>query len=76
MNLTDADTLKFLKGSPVFLDDICAVYSPTIGEIVEEGYDKFQEYISILTATKPTSPLLISLTLKVRAAVAVCENAP
>lgn len=55
MNLTDADTLKFLKGSPVFLDDICAVYSPTIGEIVEEGYDKFQEYISILTATKPTS---------------------
>ncbi len=54
MNLTDTHTLKFLKGSPVFLDDICAIYSPTIGEIIEEGYDKFQEYISILTATKPT----------------------
>jgi len=41
MNLTDNETLKFLRGSPVFLDDICAVYSPTLGEIVDLGYDKF-----------------------------------
>ena len=53
MNLTDDEILKFQKGSPVFLDDICAVYSATIGEIVDLGYSKFQEYLSIITAVKP-----------------------
>jgi hypothetical protein len=41
MNLTDSEVLKFQKGSPVFLDDICAVYPATLGEIVDEGYDNF-----------------------------------
>ena len=54
MNLTDNEVLKFLKGGPVFIEDICAVYSVTLGEIVDVGYDKFQQYLSILTATKPT----------------------
>ena len=54
MNLTDNETLKFLKGSPVFIDDICAVYPATIGEIVDEGYDNFQRYLSILISEKPT----------------------
>ena len=54
MNLTDNEVLKFLKGGPVFIEDICAVYSATLGEIVDIGYDKFQQYLSILTATKPT----------------------
>jgi len=53
MNLTDNETLKFLKGSPVFIDDICAVYPATIGEIVDEGYDNFQRYLSILISEKP-----------------------
>ena len=53
MNLTDDEILKFQKGTPVFLDDICAIYSVTIGEIVDLGYTKFQEYLSIITATKP-----------------------
>ena len=53
MNLTDNETLKFLKGSPVFLDDICAVYPATIGEIVDEGYDNFQKYLGILLSEKP-----------------------
>ena len=53
MNLTDDEILKFQKGTPVFLDDICAVYSATIGEIVDLGYSKFQQYLSIITATKP-----------------------
>lgn len=53
MNLTDDEILKFQKGAPVFLDDICAVYSATIGEIVDLGYSKFQQYLSIITATKP-----------------------
>ena len=57
MNLTDNEVLKFLKGSPVFLDDICAVYPATIGQIIDEGYDNFQKYLSILTATKPTGKL-------------------
>ena len=53
MNLTDNEVLKFLRGSPVFISDICAVYPATLGEIVDLGYDKFQQYLSVLTATKP-----------------------
>ena len=53
MSLTDTDVLKFQKGTPVFIDDICAVFSPKLGEIVDLGYDKFQQYLSILTLTKP-----------------------
>ena len=57
MNLTDNETLKFLKGSPVFIEDICAVFPATLGEIVNEGYDTFQQYLGVLTATKPTTKL-------------------
>ena len=53
MNLTDDEILKFLKGTPVFLDDICAIYCPTIGEIVDLGYSDFSLFLSILTAQKP-----------------------
>jgi hypothetical protein len=41
MNLTDNEVLKFLKGSPVFIEDICAVYPATLGEIVDVGYENF-----------------------------------
>ena len=54
MNLTDNETLKFMRGSPVLLEDICAVYPATLGEIVDIGYDNFQSYLSILTTTKPS----------------------
>ncbi len=54
MNLTDNEVLKFQKGGPVFIEDICAVYSVTLGEIVDIGYDKFQQYLGILTADKPS----------------------
>ncbi len=54
MNLTDDEVLKFQRGSPVLLDDICAIYSVTLGEIVDIGYENFQQYLGILTATKPT----------------------
>lgn len=53
MNLTDNEILKFQRGTPILLDDICAIYSVTIGEIVDEGYDNFQQYLSILTMSKP-----------------------
>ena len=53
MNLTDNETLKFLRGTPVFVGDICAVYPAKMGEIIDLGYDKFQQYLSILTTTKP-----------------------
>lgn len=53
MNLTDNEVLKFLKGSPVFLEDICAIYPVTLGQIVEEGYDNFQQYLSVITTEKP-----------------------
>jgi len=39
MNLTDTEILKFLKGSPIFIEDICAIFPPTVGQIVDEGYD-------------------------------------
>ena len=54
MNLTDDEVLKFQKGSPVFIDDICAVYSATLGEIIDEGYSNFQKYLGILTSQKPS----------------------
>ena len=53
MNLTDTEILKCLKGSPVFIADICAVYPATLGEIIDLGYDKFQQYLSVATSTKP-----------------------
>ena len=54
MNLTDDEVLKFQRGAPVLLDDICAIYSATVGEIVDIGYSKFQQYVSVITAVKPT----------------------
>lgn len=54
MNLTDDDILKFQKGSPVFLDDICAIYPVTLGQIVDEGYSNFEKYLSILITEKPS----------------------
>ena len=53
MNLTDDMILKFQRGSPVLLDDICAVYSATLGQIVDLGYSKFQLLLGAITATKP-----------------------
>ena len=53
MNLTDNEVLKFQRGSPVLLEDICAIYPATLGEIVDIGYDNFQQYLGVLTATKP-----------------------
>lgn len=54
MNLTDSEVLKFLKGSPVLIDDICAIYPATLGEIIDLGYDTFQQYLAFITMTKPT----------------------
>lgn len=53
MNLTDNEILKFMKGSPIILDDICAIHSVKLGEIVDLGYDKFSQYLSVLTSEKP-----------------------
>ncbi len=53
MNLTDNEILKFQKGSPILLDDICAIYPATMGEIVDLGYDTFQKYLNVMTIEKP-----------------------
>ena len=53
MNLTDDEILKFQKGTPILFEDICAIYPATIGEIIDLGYTKFQQYLGILTALKP-----------------------
>ena len=54
MNLTDDYILKFQKGTPVLLDDICAIYPSTVGEIVDLGYSIFEQYLGIIVSTKPT----------------------
>ena len=53
MNLTDDHILKFQCGTPIFLDDICAIYPATLRQIVEIGYTTFQQYLSIILAEKP-----------------------
>lgn len=53
MNLTDDEVLKFQKGTPILFKDICAIYPRTVGDIVDLGYSKFQQYLGLLTATKP-----------------------
>lgn len=53
MNLTDSFVLKCMKGSAVMLEDICAIYPLTLGEIVDFGYDNFLYCLQILTMEKP-----------------------
>ena len=53
MNLTDSEILKFQRGTPIFIDDICAVYPAKLGEIVDIGYEEFQKYLGIITSEKP-----------------------
>lgn len=52
MTLTDDFTLKCMKGSPVFLDDICAIYPRTLGDIVDIGYSTFLKYINLFSMEK------------------------
>ena len=53
MNLTDDFVLKCQSGSPVFLEDICAIFPTTLREIAALGYEKFWQYIQVLTMQKP-----------------------
>ena len=54
MNSTDTNVLKFQCGCPVFVGkDVCALFSPTLREIAEVGYDTFLKYIAVLTNGKP-----------------------
>ena len=64
MNLTDDEVLKFQRGSPVFLEDICAIYPAKMGEIVDLGYSKFQQYLSVVLVEKPTNSQMRDETLK------------
>ena len=54
MNLTDSDILKFMAGEPILFEDICAVYSATLREIIEVGYNNFQQYLNIILFEKPS----------------------
>lgn len=53
MNLTDSEILKFQRGTPILLEDICAIHNATIGEIIDLGYDKFHQYLDIILISKP-----------------------
>ena len=54
MTLTDDFTLKCMKGSPVFLDDICAIYPRKLGDIIDIGYSTFLKYINLFNMEKPS----------------------
>lgn len=54
MSLTDDEALKFLSGTPVLFEDVCAIYPATLREIAEVGYENFEKFLGILTVTKPT----------------------
>ena len=54
MNLTDDEILKFQKGTPILFEKICYIYPATIGEIVDEGYSNFEQYLNILITEKPS----------------------
>ena len=54
MTLTDDFTLKCMKGSPVFLGDICAIYPRKLGDIVDIGYSTFLKYINLFNMEKPS----------------------
>lgn len=64
MNLTDDYILKFQKGSPVLLDDICAIYPSTVGEIVDLGYSIFQQYLGVMLTSKPSFAQDLDVELK------------
>ena len=52
MNLTDDMVLKFQKGSPLLFEDICAIRSPKLGEVVDIGYANFGKYIQVVMIEK------------------------
>lgn len=39
-------------GKPILVDDICLIYPPTMGEVFDITYQKFQQYLGILTISK------------------------
>lgn len=50
----DSRVLKYLAGSPLFLGEaVCAIYPPTLREIVDVGYDTFIEYLNVISLDKP-----------------------
>lgn len=49
----DAFVLKCQSGSPVFLDDVCAIFPATLRQIAETGYDVFLQYLQIMLMEKP-----------------------
>lgn len=53
MNLTDDFILKCQKGTTILFDDICALFPPRLGEVVDLDYSKFNQYTQIILMEKP-----------------------
>lgn len=52
MSSTNIDTLQLFYGKPLLFQDVCLIYSPTLGEIAQIGAQTFYNYISLLTISK------------------------
>ena len=48
-SIEEIDELQLLYGKPLVFEDVCLIYSPTLGEIAQIGTQKFYNYISLLT---------------------------
>jgi len=41
ISINDDMILKFQRGTPILLEDVCAIYPATMGEIIDIGYTTF-----------------------------------
>ena len=64
MNLTDGVILKFQKGGSILFEDICAIKSHTLGEIVDLGYDTFKFYLRWVTKFRLKERIMFRLKRK------------
>ena len=56
MSSTDLSSfdLQLLRAKPILFEEICLVYSPTLGEIEEIGEAKFLSLLGTLVLSKKT----------------------
>lgn len=52
MSSIKIDNLSLFYGKPLLVNDICVVYSPTLGDIAQIGVQSFYNYIGLLTMDK------------------------
>lgn len=52
---TELDEVKLLCGAPIYFQDICYIFPPTIRDIGNISYSKFKEYLFVFIADPKTA---------------------